>query len=96
MGIGAENVNEKEKRTFYISLFTFKTTLVLNQRLANQRAFGVPKATSDLDGNLLPQGEKAKMELGFLVSSHIKKEIFKNITFENRLNLYSDCVESFW
>ncbi|TDD78491.1 DUF3078 domain-containing protein [Flavobacterium caseinilyticum] len=95
MGIGAENVNKKEKRTFYISPFTFKTTLVLDQRLANQGAFGVPKATYDLDGNLLTQGEKAKMELGFLVSGHIKKEIFKNITLENRLSLYSDYVNRF-
>lgn len=95
MGIGAENVNKKKKRTFYISPFTFKTTLVLDQRLANQGAFGVPKATYDLDGNLLTLGEKSKMELGFLVSGHMKNEIFKNINLENRLSLYSDYVNRF-
>ncbi|MFV8368496.1 DUF3078 domain-containing protein [Flavobacterium sp. LB2R40] len=95
MGIGAENVNKEKKRTFYISPFTFKTTLVLDQTLANQGAFGVPKATYDLDGNLLIEGEKSKMELGILATGHIKKEIFKNIHLENRLSLYSDYVNRF-
>ena len=95
IGIGAENVNKEKKRIFYISPFTFKTTLVLDQTLANQGAFGVPKATYDLDGNLLTEGEKSKMELGILASGHIKKEIFKNIHLENRLSLYSDYVNRF-
>jgi hypothetical protein len=50
MGIGAENINKEKKRTFYISPFTFKTTS-FRPRLADQGAFGVVKATYDLDGN---------------------------------------------
>ena len=95
MGIGAENINPEKKRTFYISPFTFKTTLVLDQRLADQGAFGVAKATYDLDGNLLSEGEKSKMELGFLITNKYKKEIFKNINLENRLSLYSDYINRF-
>ena len=58
MGVGAENINNEKKRIFYISPFTFKTTFVLDQKLADQGAFGVEKATYDLDGNLLTHGEK--------------------------------------
>lgn len=95
MGIGAENIDKEKKRTLYISPFTFKTTLVLDQRLANQGAFGVAKATYDVDGNLITEGERAKMELGFLITNKYKKEVFKNINLENRLTLYSDYINRF-
>ncbi|HRL72031.1 MAG TPA: DUF3078 domain-containing protein [Flavobacterium sp.] len=95
MGVGAENINNEKKRIFYISPFTFKTTFVLDQKLADQGAFGVEKATYDLDGNLLTHGEKSKMELGFLITNKYKKEVFKNIILENRLSLYSDYINRF-
>ena len=95
MGVGAENIDKDKKRTFYISPFTFKTTLVLDQRLANQGAFGVAKATVDADGNIITPGEKAKVELGFLATSKYRKELAKNITLENRLTLYSDYINRF-
>ena len=95
MGIGAEYIDTNKKKDLYISPFTFKTTLVLDQRLANQGAFGVVKATYDSEGNLLIKGEKAKVELGFLVTNKYKKEIFKNINLENRLTLYSDYINRF-
>lgn len=95
MGVGAENVDKDKKRTFYISPFTFKTTLVLDQRLANQGAFGVVKATVDAEGNIITPGEMAKVELGFLATSKYRKELAKNITLENRLTLYSDYINRF-
>ena len=95
MGVGAENINNEKKRIFSISPFTFKTTFVLDQKLADQGAFGVEKATYDLDGNLLTHGEKSKMELGFLITNKYKKEVFKNIILENRLSLYSDYINRF-
>lgn len=95
MGVGAENADKEKKRTFYISPFTFKTTLVLDQRLADQGAFGVTKATFDTNGNLLTPGEMTKVELGFLATSKYRKEIVKNITLENRLTLYSDYINRF-
>ena len=95
LGIGAEYFNKEEKVNFYISPLTMKNTLVLKQRLANQGAFGVVKATYDLEGNLLTKGEKSKTELGFLVTSYYKTEILKNVNFENRLSLYSDYINRF-
>lgn len=95
LGIGAEYVNKEKKLTVYLSPLTQKTTLVLDQRLANQGAFGVDKASYDVDGNLISKGKKSRTELGVLVTSGYKKELWKNITFENRMSLYSDYINNF-
>ncbi|HLF51036.1 DUF3078 domain-containing protein [Flavobacterium sp.] len=95
IGIGAEYANKEKHVVVYISPLTLKNTLVLDQRLANQGAFGVKGATYDVDGNLITEGELSKTELGFLVTSKYKAEIFKNINLENRLSLYSDYINKF-
>jgi len=95
IGIGAEYANKEKHIVIYISPLTLKNTLVLDQRLANQGAFGVKGATYDVDGNLIAGGEQSKTELGFLVTSKYKSEIFKNINLENRLSLYSDYINKF-
>ncbi|WP_298151571.1 DUF3078 domain-containing protein [Flavobacterium sp.] len=96
LGVGAEYSNKEKKINLYISPLTLKNTLVLDQRLADQGAFGVSKAIfDDVTGERLKKGKQAKTELGFLFTSHFKKEIFKNITFENRLTLYSDYINKF-
>lgn len=95
LGVGAEYANKEKQIVVYISPLTLKNTLVLDQRLANQGAFGVQAATYDTDGNLIKQGKQSKTELGFLVTSNYKAEIFKNIQMENRLSLYSDYLNRF-
>ena len=95
MGLGAENINKKKKYSFYISPFTFKKTFVLDQRLANQGAFGVAKAIYDANGTMLTRGKKSKTELGFLFTGQLKREVFKNIILDNRLILYSDYINKF-
>ncbi len=95
LGIGAEYFDKKRKLNIYISPLTMKNTLVLDQNLANQGAFGVTKAVYDLAGNLISEGSKSKTELGFLVTNSYKKEVVKNITLENRLSLYSDYINKF-
>jgi hypothetical protein len=95
LGVGSEYSNKEKKLNVYISPLTMKTTLVLDQTLANQGAFGVNKAIYDADGNLLRKGELHRMELGFLVTNYYKKEIYKNIIWENRLSLYSDYINRF-
>lgn len=72
-----------------------KTTLVLDQTLANQGAFGVQKAIVDAAGNILQEGEMYRLELGFLVTSNYKKEIYKNIFWDNRISIYSDYINRF-
>ncbi len=95
LGIGAEYATKRKDKMLYLSPFTSKITFVLDQKLADLGSFGVVKATYDLNGNLISEGEKSKVELGFLLTAYYKKEIFKNITFENRLSLYSDYINDF-
>jgi hypothetical protein len=95
LGVGAENASKSKHRVFYISPFTFKNTLVLDQHLANQGAFGVLKAQYDSKGNMIIQGKNSKTELGFLFTSYYKKQIFKNIMLVNKLVLYSDYINNF-
>jgi hypothetical protein len=101
LGAGAENSNKAKNRTFYFSPITLKTTLVLDQYLANQGAFGVKKAVyapDPLDPNaqiLVEEGQKVKAEFGILLTAYMKNEIFKNIFYENRLTLYTDYLNRF-
>jgi len=95
LGVGADYFDKKNKFDLFISPLTMKNTLVLSQALANKGAFGVVKATYDTEGNIITEGENSKTEVGFLITNHYKKEIFKNITMENRLSLYSDYIHNF-
>jgi len=101
LGAGAENSNKEKNRTFYFSPITLKTTLVLDDYLANQGSFGVKKAVYMTDPNnpdsqlLVEEGQKVKAEFGILLTAYMKSEIFKNIFYENRLNLYTDYLNRF-
>ncbi len=95
LGVGAENASKSKHRIFYLSPFTFKTTFVLDQRLANQGAFGVTKAVLDSDGSIITNGKQTRTELGFLFTSYYKTEIAKNIIWVNKLVLYSDYINKF-
>jgi hypothetical protein len=101
LGAGAENSNKKKNRTFYFSPITLKTTLVLDQDLANQGSFGVKKAVyapDPMDPNsqiIIENGQKVKAEFGILLTGYMKNEIYKNIFYENRLSLYTDYLNKF-
>jgi hypothetical protein len=95
LGAGADYFDKAKKFDVYISPITLKSTLVLDQTLANKGAFGVTKATYDSAGNMISKGKLSKTEFGFLVTNYYKKEVWKNITMENRLSLYSDYLNNF-
>ncbi|RZJ73913.1 DUF3078 domain-containing protein [Flavobacterium sp.] len=96
LGVGAEYSNKPKKVNFYLSPLTLKNTLVLDQRLANQGAFGVTKAVYDpVTGEILKRGSQSRTELGILVTGHHKHELWKNITLEDRLSLYTDYLNKF-
>lgn len=101
LGAGAENANKAKNRVFYFSPITLKTTLVLDQYLANQGSFGVKKAvyaTDPLDPTqqiLIEEGQKVKAEFGILFTAYMKNEIYKNVFYENRLSLYTDYLNKF-
>lgn len=94
-GIGTEYASKKNHFNLYLSPLTIKTTLVLDQNLANQGAFGVEKATFDANGNKISKGKLSRTELGILFTAYHKDEVYKNIVLENRLALYSDYINKF-
>lgn len=95
LGVGSE-YNLKEKQfNVYVSPLTVKNTLVLNQRLANQGAFGVTGAIRDEEGNILRKGRMSRTEMGILINQYWRREIVKNIVMENRLILFSDYLNHF-
>lgn len=96
LGIGAEYNNKKKNLQLYISPLTMKNTLVLDQTLADQGAFGVDKAIYDpVTGELIREGKNSRTELGFLFTNNYKTQLFNNINLENKLSLYSDYINNF-
>jgi hypothetical protein len=95
LGIGAEYSRKDLNLNFYLSPLTQKTTMVFDQRLADQGAFGVEKAVYDEFGTLIREGKNIRNETGILVTNQWKREIFENINFENRIALYTDYINNF-
>ncbi len=95
LGIGAEYSRKDLNFNLYLSPLTNKTTLVFDQRLANQGAFGVDKAVYDVNGDLIREGKNTRTEIGILITNQWKKEIYKNINLEHRISLYTDYINKF-
>lgn len=95
LGVGAKFVDNKEKFELYLSPLTQKSTFVLNQRLANDGAFGVREAEIDTDGNIIREGKTSRNELGILVTNELEKKIFENTVITSRLSLYTDYINNF-
>ena len=95
LGVGAEYSRKDLNLNLYLSPLTQKTTMVFDQRLADQGAFGVDKAVYDEFGNLIREGKNIRNETGILITNQWKKEIYKNINFEHRVSLYTDYINNF-
>lgn len=95
LGVGTEYFNKNENLNLYFSPLTQKTTLVLDQRLANEGAFGVTKAEYDAAGNLLRKGKLSRTEVGILITGKHKIEVYQDIFMENRVVFYTDYLNNF-
>lgn len=95
LGVGTEYMRKDLGLSAYFSPLTDKTTLVLNQRLADAGAFGVDAAVYDADGNLISHGKRSRTEVGILVTNQFKRQVFKNIMLDHRLSLYTDYLNNF-
>lgn len=95
LGVGSEYISPDKSLIMYFSPLTQKTTLVLDEKLADQGAFGVDKAIYDGVGNVIRHGSKSRTEVGILVTSQYKKEIAKNINLDNRVTFYTDYLNKF-
>lgn len=94
-GAGTSFITKDQKFNLYLSPLTQKSTFVLDQRLADNGAFGVKPAILDADGNIITPGENHTMELGILVTKNMNYTIANNIQLKSRLNLYTDYLEDF-
>jgi len=94
-GAGTSYISQDQKFNLYLSPLTQKSTFVLDQRLANNGAFGVEKAIVDADGNVITPGKNHLLELGFLITHNWNLNLAKNIDLKSRLNLYTDYLASF-
>lgn len=80
----------------FISPVTSRFVIVNDQELANQGAFGVDSARHVYLGNgyryISQKGKRLKYELGSYVSFIFKKQIIQNVTWDTRLELYSNYL----
>lgn len=95
MGLGVEHKIKKQNFYMYLSPMTLKSTFVLDQKLANDGAFGVDKAITDEDGNIIDEGKKVRIESGILINNEYNKELFENVIMKHRLSLYTDYINNF-
>jgi hypothetical protein len=89
------------KPNTYFSMFvapvTAKITMVKDQALANQGAYGVEKATYDSQGHLLSEGQRSRSEFGgylrlIYTRNDFKSEFLKNLSFTTKLDLFSNYL----
>jgi hypothetical protein len=85
----------------YFSMFvapvTAKITMVNDQALANQGAYGVEKAKYDSQGHLLSKGLRSRSEFGgylrlIYTRNDFKSEFLKNLSFTSKLDLFSNYL----
>lgn len=95
LGAGTSYITKDQKFNLYISPITQKVTFVLDEELANKGSFGVQKAVTDAEGNIIEEGKKTQIEFGFLVTNQWQTTLMKNTVLKNRLSLYTDYLRKF-
>lgn len=80
----------KDYFSCFISPATGKITIVNNQTLADEGAFGVKEALFDTSGVQTAGGKKIRYEFGALISLKFKKEIAKNIALTTKADFFSN------
>ncbi|MCC9166681.1 DUF3078 domain-containing protein [Pontibacter harenae] len=84
-----------QKLSVLISPLTGKYTIVKNQLLADQGAFGVDKAQTDGEGSVIAgTGQHIRKEAGGYVNVRYKEEVLKNVALNTKLDLFSNYVRN--
>jgi hypothetical protein len=76
-----------------IAPLSSKTIFVMNQELADAGSFGVEAAEFNDTGMLISSGKNIRQEVGASATLKFKKDIFKNVNFETKLDLFSNYLE---
>lgn len=93
--LGAIGMDYKpnDNLTVFISPLTMKATIVNDENLANAGAFGVNPAEYDNLGNIVKKGSTLRSEYGGYVRAQLKKELMENVSFQTRIDLFSNYSE---
>ncbi len=78
----------------YLSPLTSKTTIVDNQRLADQGAFGVAAAEFDDTGMKTKDGELVRYEAGAFLKLQYMRDIMENVKLTSKIDLFSNYLEN--
>lgn len=94
--IGMDYKSTDNSLNIYISPVTSRTTIVNNQGLADVGAYGVTPARYDSVSGvyvMVEHGDKIRAEFGGYMKLTFKKEIFKNVTYGTKLELFSNYMD---
>lgn len=86
---------QTDKVQLFFSPLTVKNTLVLNEYLANNGAFGVEAAVRDTSGNIIEKGKNVRWEMGGYFNGLYKTALMENVDFQTKLDLYFNYLENF-
>jgi len=78
----------------YLSPVTARWIIVDDQRLADEGSFGLDPAVVDSNGVIIEHAKKVKTAFGAKVIAALKYEIFKNVEFGTKLELFSDYLDN--
>lgn len=98
--LGAIGLDYKPNNYFslFVAPLTIKTTIVNDQTLADQGAYGVDKAVFDPSGTMLTKGKLSRSELGGYLRiiysrNKFNAEWLKNVAFTTKLDLFSNYMK---
>ncbi len=79
---------------FNLSPATAKWIIVNDQRLANEGAFGLTPAETDSAGVVIKNAKRVKSMFGAKALLTYNRDIFENVNFNTKLELYSDYLDN--
>ncbi len=94
--IGLDYKSKDNSLNVFISPVTSRTTIVNNQGLADAGAYGVTAAKYDSVAGvyvMVEHGDMVRSEFGGYLKLTYKKEIFKNVTYGTKLELFSNFMD---
>ncbi|MBJ6368744.1 DUF3078 domain-containing protein [Snuella sedimenti] len=94
-GGGMEYGRNIERLSFYFSPITLKATFVLDEDLSNAGAFGVKPAVTDINGDIIIEGERVRKEVGILMTNSYELQMAENVIVKNQFSLYTDYINNF-
>ncbi len=77
-----------------IAPLSSKITFVLDETLSDNGSFGVKGAEYNALGQKVKDGEKYRVEMGANITLRYKKDIFKNVNLDTRLDLFSNYLDN--